>query len=480
MKNTVVSPEFKIRVYRYGYKAFEEFPSDWVSNISSTRSLKGNSIVITIPERYQEARKVFQDHAVVQLLIRLKEEDGFLQENLGYVHQVSYSDMAAGQKSTTVQIMGFDVKLQMMNFFLDLQDEQTQGIRTLSEYKSSFEGSFSQYSKVLKEAKQLKTLIESIYKNLIRDLVNPSKRFLFGGKTLFADLREEPDFNQSFIYPAISAYSYTGNILLVFNFMSQFGIGNSVNFWQLVYSMVTEPLYELYFDPLQEPVKDGIPSFTNIGDSTINSPENGCLLVFRPTPFEELFDLEGKWFSYDSFEKIPEHLIKRKSFTSDTGRVVSGIHVGMSLFEQSANTLVFRPKWNNIIKSRYGYNLLQVRLEGVSLKDKELPEIKGSWQEKVFNIRNRLYDIFCNEEELKHCQLNIDTPFNFYRVGKGYGIEHEDNYFGNTGYLETVTNTFNPRGMAQSSLSFKWIGSKLYSPNPVETTDLNINDSIGV
>ena len=469
MNSYAIRVKFKILIYAFDTENPYYIPMDLISNIVSTRSLQGNSITITImgTDLSKRVDEYFPDHAILQLMVSINGGD-FIQENIGMIVGVDSSYTPKGKVQTTIQVMGFENKLTKQEIFLDLQeDDAVESLDKVTKAKTTFEGAYSQYSKVLRQTTTLFSLMRSIYEHLIRDLSNTSKTksggfFKFGGKDLMASVNELIIEEKSFIYPRITHESYTGNILMAFNFMGQFGIGKTVNFWQLLYAMVTEPLYELYFDNLETTIIGGKKSLVwtskdNDYDEELKAGKS--FLVFRKTPFDRLFDENNGYWNVNKSEavSIPNDMIKSISFKSDSSRIVTGVHVGLTILEQAGNTMAFKPKWDDSLRSRYGYRLLQVKLEGVSVKDLNKGQIFGTWQDKMKAIRDRVFYIFCNPTEMKHAEINIGTAYNYFRIGLPYYIDHENDRFGKWGYLESISTTFTPTGRADSTLNFKWV-----------------------
>ena len=110
---------------------------------------------------------------------------------------------------------------------------------------------------------------------------------------------------------------------------------------------------------------------------------------------------------------------------------------------------------------------MKVALDGMT----ETPEEEGdlssaaTQQEAVRKIQTLLFNIFCPEiegEYLKNISVNMERQFDFHRPGQAFNWgEHElSEFYGNYGYLFSVTDTFDPRGSARSSLQFKWTENK--------------------
>lgn len=464
-----INPQIKLEILQFAEDKPLEFPPDLISSVTSTRSLRGNSMRISLPGHINMdiINKFFPDQAGVSFQVKL--DSDYIQENFGFVQSVSIDAHPSGRVTTEITIEGIESRLARNELFLDLQDNTAvTSLDQASRYKNAFEGSYSKFADVLKNTKELPKLIEAIYENLIRDLANTSKtasggQYSFGGRDLFASKADRPANLESIVYPMISSESYTGNITHVFNFITTFKIGQNVNFWNLLYSLVTEPIYELYTDTLEE----SSPSFTSgwglnktyISKNRKEGVKTGtCFIVFRKTPFSRLFDDSGKWKKeIDGIYKIPSDVIKSIKFVSDSTRVVSGIHLGLKILDQLQNTLIFNPKWNDKLRARYGYKLLNVMLDGLSLEKLDQSQIFGGFQSTVLAIRDMLYNIFC-DEDMKHSQLILDLPYDYYRVGEPYEIDHNLDGFGTFGYLESITNTFNTKGrVASSNCSFKWV-----------------------
>lgn len=453
-----LSPYFKIFSFPPGESTPMEISSEFVSTITSSRGLSGNSMKIVLPnlreksEEFKFIRPAFREGAIIQLYVRRNTNERYYQENLGYVYDIDISYNAKGSIEMTVNVAGLERKLREQELFLDLQNEDTQSsAMTRSEFNDRCTKVFTRYSDVLKNAKDLPLLLKSIYDEILSKLSNTSIGLTFGGKTLFGDHDSD-----SIITLSTLKEGYTKNFIHTLNFVSNFQIGSSVNFWQLFYSLASEPLYECFFDSLE--TANGLPVAYN-PPVKYSVEQQRSTLVFRRTPFDIIFNVDG-YYNYnhiDEENRIYHDQIKNYiRFSHTTSDVYSGVHVGLSEINQMDNTLLNPPYWNTELMSIYGYKLLQVKMDGVTFPaNTTIADIKKTFLDILAERQNQLYNIFC--KDLKNAYMRFQTAYNFYRPGNAYYVEHESNLFGKYGYLQDVTNTFQARGQATSELNFKFV-----------------------
>lgn len=498
MSASVISPEFQIYIYRPNSSVEFEFPSKYITSITSTRGLRGNSMTINFArdnKQFGESyRTYFQDQSIVQLLVRRSPNEAYRQENLCYVSSVS-SQVSANKRTESITISGFETKLRNQNLFLDIvnidEDEIGNTAFNTVNANQAFVHTINKFGSTLGNPTSMRKLFLKVYDDLIAELSNPHLNMSFGGYGLFK--KSTYGFDQNyFINPFVMQDGYTTNFLHVLQFMSNYTIGANVNFWDIISSLECEPIYELFFDSLESvDNEDKILDFeTNSSNGVVQSEssyevkEGTCAFVFRKTPFNFLFDVDGQWNRERTSRFLSAAKIKSINYSFSQDNVYTGVHVGMSFLGNMASTLINHPSWHPILLSHFGYKPLRVMLDGVTFPTgTTLKEIKATYADLIFEIQSLLSTIFCEFPAVKAGNVEIDTQFDFYRPGTSLEFDSSEIDFGDIGYIESVTNEFQAKGQASTRLSLKWVNyimktdtSKQIRP-PAEYNDSDINQT---
>lgn len=476
-----LSPEFKLTILPFNAPKGKEYdmPQEMVGRISSARSLMGNSISLNIPNGMKNLvglkrfKEVFHDQCVVRLYVRKNPSDIFRQLNVGYCNGISVNLNPSGKVDWSITFPGLEAKLQKQELFLDVATEKQEAeAKARSKTASTFEAAFTSIGQSLANVKSQKNLLIGIWNNIIVKLVakyDPSvSTFQYGGFEFARDWAGNQQDPSALISPFFTE-GYTENFVSKFNLFSQVEIGASPRFWEAISSMATQPLYECFIDAMDTldikdlTVLDALTSY-GVGDSSPTS------LIFRKTPFDTLFNQQGEWNFEKDFKKLQD--IKSLSFSENPDDIYSGLHIGLSEFDSQDSTLIFPVKWSSALKKRYGYRVMQIKLDGLSFGMEETRTLadKNNMIVAMKQIQDRLFSIFLpiaqssigTRTYLKNVQASATTSFDFYRPGNAYDLgDHEANeFYGKYGYLTSVTDSFSPQGEASSSLNLKWVDNK--------------------
>lgn len=481
-----LNPDFKITILPFNAPKGKEYdmPQSMIGSITSSRSLTGNSISMNIPNGMQNLvglkrfKEVFHDQCIVRLYVRKNPSEAYRQLNVGYMHGLSVNLEAMGKVNWSIQFPGLEQKLQNQELFIDMAKRDSEGqALTTSKNANSFSGAFNDVSKALSGSTGMKKLLIGLWDNVIVDLVGKftqgaSQSYLYGGYELLRKWNGNLEDSDALITPFF-ANGFTENSSTKYNIFSMNQIGSSPKFWEVITSMATQPLYECFIDTLDTLGSDdalfaaslsSTETYT-VGEKSVNS------LVFRKTPFDDLFDIFGAWEKNFDYKKI--NYISSISFSENPDDIYSGIHVGSTEPDLAGegSALLFPAKWSSILKKRYGYRVMQVKLDGITFGLEETnTTVKRTEIKKAFQtIQDRLFDIFLPSDTsptgktyLKNVTSNVNCAFDYFRPGNGLDMgEHEAiDFYGRYGYLTGVTDSFNPMGSATSSLQLKWVDNK--------------------
>lgn len=472
MSASVISPDFQIRIFQPNTDKPLDFPMEYISSITSVRGLRGNSMTINFARDNKlnglPYRAYFQDQSIVQLLVRRSPNEAFRQENLCYVSAVS-SQGTPNKRSESITISGFETKLRNQNLFLDIaqgQDETVDQINSnfIKADGNNFVHTLSNIGEVFKNVKKLPDVFKAVYDTFIAELSNPHNGMKFGGKDLFKKFKTGQT-DSFLIIPFAMRDGYTTTFIHIFNFISGYTIGASANFWDIITSLECEPLYELFFDTLESlPNEDTIlDSITDAESETKYEVEGEkCSLIFRKTPFLYFTDGAGNWDRQLIKTYLSEEKIKsiHPSFSQDN--VYTGVHVGLTYLGQTASTLIQPPTWNNNLQSHFGYKLLRIMLDGVTFeKPPTLGEIKSKYKDQILDIQAKMFKIFCGFPAFKAANVDIETQYDFFRPGTPLVFDNPETDFGDIGYIETVSSSFQAKGQASTQISLKWVDYQL-------------------
>lgn len=489
-----LNPEFKITILPFNSSEGQEYdlPQDMVGNITSSRSLQGNSISMTIPNGLRNIsglkkfKQIFTDQCIVRLYVRKNSSESFRQLNVGYMNGLSVNLDAMGKLNWSITFPGLEQKLQKQELFIDMAkyDSEGQALNT-SKNASSFAGAFRDIAKALSCSTGMRKLLVGIWDNVLVDLVGKfgqgsDQSFKYGGFELLRKWNNNQE-NFSALISPFFAEGFTQNSSTKFNILSQNQIGTSPKFWEVLTSLATQPLYECFLDTLdtsEKRVSNGLTITDSILDDFTNqnytvASAGVTSLVFRKTPFDYLFDLQGEWNTDKDFQEIKH--ISNFAFSENPDDIYAGCHVGTTEPDLAGegSALLFPVKWSSALKKRYGYRVMQVKVDGISfgleettttIKRVEIKDALKAIQNKLFTIFFPVDNNFVRARRtyLKNVTANINCAFDYYRIGTALDMgEHElIDFYGRYGYVTGVTDSFNPMGQATTSLQLKWIDNK--------------------
>ncbi|WP_232298444.1 hypothetical protein [Leptospira licerasiae] len=412
-------------------------------------------------------RQIFLPRTLVFLFIDLSDSDSkesnFLQLNVGKVSRTERSYSGDGKAFVNVTIEPAESIISKAQYFLDYQRKEGEPQKRATD---TFVGVIQKSASFFKS--DLKSLLTSIWDDLIYDLLT-IPRF---SNTEFVT-KSGSDDGLTLIPPE---KTYTSNFAYEAQIISSFSIGHYISLWDILRSYATPPLYELFCDPLETKEIGG--KFGNgilSGDlggnpgSKYAVGKRSLKIIFRPLPLY-MFNSNGEWrnLSEDNidafYEFTLEDLIEYKIEELEED-VVCGIHVALNVY-QNFGTVLSEPKYNEKIRSIFGTKLLHVKLAGLTFKEENLRvENKEKYKSELAKIRDNLFSIFCNEEQLKIGKGSFRMGFFPIRVGlpfrivfsekKRYPVQKDD--IAEYGYITDAIDEFSPsEGKAHSTIHFKW------------------------
>ncbi|AGS80482.1 hypothetical protein [Leptospira alstonii] len=486
---------FALEIHLPGSSKNIFFPIEYVTQIKSHRSLSagrgGISLSIPLQEEYviqygetkplplsqienPESLK-FKDIFRVRSLVFLYYDNsspstktiGFKKLNAGKIKSRALEYSPDGKSFVSVQITPMETLLTDTDFFIDYQREEGAPQTRTGE---SYAGVITSAAKVFLQG-QLKDLLKNFWDEFFCKLMNVTR--FADHPVLRPTTSQDPNAALSILLPK---KAYTEFFVYESQVISSFTIGQYVNFWEILRSYLCEPLYELFVDPLETFEIEGIfgkgISFGEIGSPHLEEYEVGSKeskVVFRPTPFY-MFSEDGKYrdlknFGIDAVYTFLLEDLKNFRIEENEENVVSGVHVIQNTFQQFG-TVLSEPKYADKIRSIFGPRLLHVKIPGLIFKEENLKtKNKENYKKELSGIRDMLFRIFCDLEELKITNGSFDLPFIPLRPGmpfqilfnpsKKYPISEEE--ICKFGYITDVVDEFSPgSAKANTNVSFKW------------------------
>ncbi|WP_244243471.1 hypothetical protein [Leptospira andrefontaineae] len=421
------------------------------------------------PKNFAELsfREIFQQRTLVFLFVDISEnvssEPDFLQLNVGKVAKTERSYSADGKAFVNVTIEPVESIIAKAQYFLDYQRKEGNPPKRSTD---TFVGVIQKSANFFKG--DLKNLITGIWDGLICELLT-IPRF---SNTEFVS-KTGSDNGLTLIPPE---KSFTSNFAYEAQIISSFSIGHYISLWDILRSYANPPVYEIFCDPLETRNIDGSSGFGILSGDLAGNPgsrysvnKRSAKIIFRPVPLY-MFNLKGEWRNLsdekiDAFYDFPlENLIEYKIEELEED-IICGVHIALNVY-QSFGTVLSEPKYNEKIRSIFGTKLLHVKLAGLTFKEETLTvENKEKYKSELAKIRDELFSIFCNEDQLKIGKGSFRKPFFPIRVGMPfrvslneslvYPIHKED--ISEYGYITDVIDESSPgEGKATSTVHFKW------------------------
>ncbi|EMN91410.1 hypothetical protein [Leptospira weilii] len=471
------------------------FPVEYVSSIRSHRSLTpgrgGISLTIPYKEEYlvqvgesdplpltqiKEGQSLrFKDIFRVRSIVFLfydnspagSKEVRFKKLNAGKVKNAGREYSPDGKSFVSVNISAIETLLSETDFFIDFQRGEGE---PQSRTQESYAGVITSAAKVFLQG-QLSDLLKNFWDEFFCKLLNVSR---YAEKRILAPSSEnDPDVLLTFLPPK---KAYTEHFVYEAQVLSSFSIGQYVSFWEILRSYLCEPLYELFADPLEsfeinDHFGNGV-AFGEIGSSQVEEYSVGkyeSKIIFRPTPFYYL-SKNGKYrdLRATAIDAGYTFLIDDlKNFKTDDNEssVVSGVHVIQNTF-QAFGTVLSEPKYEDKIRAIFGPKLLHVKIPGLVFKEENLSSgKKENYKGELSKIRDMLFSIFCNLEELKIANGSFDLPFIPIRPGMPFQLSttprkeypFPEDEISTFGYITDVVDEFSEGQVkANTQVSFKW------------------------
>lgn len=445
-------------------------------------------------------------NSVVYLI--LQHSDGkYYQLNAGVIKNVSKTKSATGEEIRNIQCSGLDSILERFQVNLDFgTEDQNRNKRT----EENISGALTQIKDLIKNQSSLQKAVCSIWDDLFSDFMQGlvfKTKIQFGGRNFIAksgDSFESEGSDFAHLYLNACENAYSANFIQQVMVAGNLSVGGSgLGILDLLRQFAAPPLYEIFVDSLSSfPVSDESSNITpdnngplgfalDIGvlNEFYTVPTLSSILVFRKTPFC-YFDYEtrGRDGGKYQLEKGPHYIIdfgKLQSFSvnEDVSNIYSGVMVNPSI-SQLFGLVLSLPIYNTKLISIFGQNVLNVKIDGLSVKGDLTEKKKNQMKEALDKIKDMIFNIFCNPSNLKHLTGSLRMHFTPVRCGVPFKIKNKptasmektdenlgllgrydadamEYSLGDYGYITTVTDTIDPLGSASTQIDFKWMDCPL-------------------
>jgi len=340
----------------------------------------------------EEGTKHFLSEIIQEGSIILFTESGN-KKFAGYITSISDSSSSNGTWKMTVSGGGLEEGIRGMSLFIDTFGEPSAVDKDPSNVTSksptgNYQAAFDALGRIVKNTKTPQKLIQSIAKEAIRTFLSNGA---FGG---------EPYNKLLAIEQGITYESYTQDLIHSISWLNEASPGNKISFWELMESLATAPLYELfihYDDSTDIQIAEGreiLGKDINLDDEENNSDEPKLPLgnlVFRKAPLEyidKIQDIESL------HSRIPENIIKNLKLKEDRNDIFSGVHVRPGVIDNITGLLINPVSYNPDTLARVGQRVLSIVLDGVSFPPENSEAQNKSFAKNLDEIQSLIMTVF--------------------------------------------------------------------------------------
>lgn len=484
-----VNPQFQIYVYGFrnrnellnngGTPATDSFtndivygesvklPMELVEEFSYEDSVESGSFEISLVEGHRKEFSIFSFDVQVEELLSIGHIIVITENKKikfsGQIHKRSRRDEPSGESSFKVSGSGLEGLIEKQILTIDLMAEYMadKNLKTaiepdaLATYMNGLSTAFNTLSTTVTELKSPGDAIQKLFEGCLENFLNKS---LFGGSNIL-DLIN--------YMGGISTDSYSNGLIHIIPWINQAQFGNQINYWNLIESIATQPLYECFFHYNESAslwIEDGFSNVYIDSDYSNNMDTIGNL-IFRKTPWMYLDDYynNGKTDKDYLVYKLDESHITNLELEDDLDNIFTGVHIQSSAFEQKKSSKIVPVLYNPALLAKYGQRVLTVNLDGIDFgrsdKNKSNPQI-----DNLKEIQELLYKHFGQGTKIVSGSINIDYHrdickgkiVRIVRTEKTPASKVLERYM-DTFYITGIRTIVNPsRGECSQSLSVKW------------------------
>lgn len=452
----------------------QNLPMEYVSDFYYTDTTEGGDFEVNISKGIYASFKtgngytVYLDELLSEGHIVVFKENDYIRFS-GYIVKRSRTDESNGESVLKITGDGLEGIVERQLLTIDISPEfrpdkklkdATVINSSLSNYQKGIQKGFNDMTGAISSMGSPSKVISTLFKKVLENYLNWS---LFGGYKIADDLIDSDT--------GMTEDTYSNSMIHTIPWLNQPQFGSQINYWNLMESLVTQPLYEMFFHYNEESqlyvsedqyIPTNFSEFNNIG-----------VLVFRKTPWD-LLDV----YNDINPAKIPnETLINNKylyllnenritsmNLDSDLNDIFSGIQVRLTSFEPKKSSQLVPPLYNPALLAKFGQRVLTVNLDGIEFQNKNKTKIEQQSNNLVKELKEKLYATFGQGTKIVSGNINIDYDrkinkgviLKIYRTSDSPSSKLLDRYM-DSFYVSGIRVSCNPsRGEASMSLSVKW------------------------
>ena len=300
----------------------------------------------------------------------------------GYITSRSFVGMGSGNADLLISGGSIEEAIKLQTVYIDTAGRPSDNIvkqnpeRVSNSVRGSLTTSISALIGAVREFKSPSAVIKTLINWSIQNLLSHG---LYGGKK-FSDILGYEN--------TLSKETYTTNFLHVLNFLQDARIGARLNYWELATGFAQEPLYEI-FTQYDDTVF--------LSDTERNAKLTKPSLVFRKTPWY-IFTREAVFDNRSIFYKLTPSKIISDNLTSSIQNIITGVHVSLSILDQSTGLLLNPVTYSPSLLERYGQRVMPVYLSGVKFENNK--NKNKALKQNLKNLQDMLFKHFVKEPRL--------------------------------------------------------------------------------
>ena len=396
-------------------------PLQFFDRISISETVDGDSFRITLPRGIGPGASFRTDYGMVRLgealaigaLITIEEGPagaggGRRQLFAGRIRDFTSAFGAGSGSTATISGGGVEAAPAAQTAYIDYtaaksENAQKQPAESIARsQQNSIAAVITNFAEAIQELKRPDDVIQKLAEVVVTRLMAGGT---YGGQPFASFFDYES---------ALTDDTYTEQMIHVINWINQASFGQTIRYWDLMASFATPPLYELFttsnahssvfVDNQKEVPEEPAPSAI-AGQIPTQPPRRtpGGTLVFRKTPW-----------AYLNRADIPESLLFELkssdliegSLNHNEENIISGVHVNLSMFDQSVSLLLNPVDYIPITFEQFGPRVMPVELQGV--KFPEGGSSTGSpFQARLQQLQGELASVFGEQDRSWTATLQV-------------------------------------------------------------------------
>jgi hypothetical protein len=387
-------------IHRFNYRDSTDFDSNF-------------RIVLPNASRLNLLSETGTQHAITEILlpgsIVVFKENGDV-KFAGQIRTISETSAAEGEADYVATGSGLDQMIRNLNLFIDTPSDERSSVSMDPEDASvdrrpALQVALESYSRIAKQYRNPYSLVKQIARETIDNLLSNGE---YGGKNFIQIL----NFSR-----LISSRSYTTGYIHSINWLQNAQLGEELNYWNLMDTFATAPLYELFihYDQscsmgadettfLRGSMDSELPNLDF--DSEADPPKEPIgNLLFRKTPIDKL----DRTF-YDSRYHCEYHeaKISHIELRETIDDLFSGVHVSLGVLDNRTRNIAYPVTWNPDLISQFGSKILRIVLDGVGVPSDVPGPIQKRMTMQIANVQKDFFKVFGSGDYIISGQIQGD------------------------------------------------------------------------